>query len=140
MLQQIFTGSILITASTLLSAVFIAIAMFMLRKTERWLAGDYRYIKFIFVLSGAALWMIAAFSASIWMWAIFLYVQDLFGTLEESLYFSMVSFTTLGFGDITLQLKDRLLSGFIAANGFVVFGLLTAFLLEVINLMRIDKS
>jgi len=56
-----------------------------------------------------------------------------FSSLEESLYFSMVSFTALGFGDLTLPQEWRILSGMIAANGLVLFGLNTAFLIEVLH-------
>jgi hypothetical protein len=45
----------------------------------------------------------------------------------------MVSFTTLGFGDVTLPHDWRLLSGIIAANGLILFGLNTAFLIEILN-------
>ena len=40
----------------------------------------------------------------------------MFHALEPALYFSLVSFSTLGFGDIILDEKWRLLSGLTAAN------------------------
>src|ERR1700752_4304079 len=36
------------------------------------------------------------------LWAVFYYTQSLFDDFETSLYFSMVSFTTLGYGDVLL--------------------------------------
>jgi len=42
--------------------------------------------------------------------------------LESALYFSMVTFTTLGYGDVTLSTDWRLLASFEAANGIMMFG------------------
>jgi hypothetical protein len=42
---------------------------------------------------------------------------DIFGTLEGAVYFSIVAYTTLGFGDILLPLDWRLLGGMASANG-----------------------
>ena len=65
-------------------------------------------------------------------------VLGLFESFEESLYFSSVAFTTLGFGDITLGPEWRLLSGVMAANGLIVFSLTTAFLIELMR--RLNKT
>ena len=58
---------------------------------------------------------------------------ELFGTLEQALYFSITSFTTLGFGDVVLEPGWRLLAGMTATHGLLLFGLSTAFLVEVFN-------
>ena len=52
---------------------------------------------------------------------------------HEALYFSMVTFTTLGYGDITLDSKWALLAGIEGMVGIVVFGLSTAILFAVIQ-------
>ena len=51
----------------------------------------------------------------------------------EAVYFSIVTFTTLGYGDITLSPDWRQLSGMQAMVGIVVFGLTTAILFTVIQ-------
>ena len=51
----------------------------------------------------------------------------------EAVYFSVVTFTTLGYGDITLNPDWRQLSGMQAMVGIVVFGLTTAILFTVIQ-------
>jgi hypothetical protein len=53
--------------------------------------------------------------------------------VETALYFSMVTFTTLGYGDITLPSDWRLLSSFEAANGIIMFGWSTAFVAAFIQ-------
>jgi len=55
------------------------------------------------------------------------------GSWQEAVYFSVVTFTTLGYGDITLDPTWRQLSGMQAMVGIVVFGLTTAILFAVIQ-------
>jgi voltage-gated potassium channel Kch len=54
-------------------------------------------------------------------------------SLEEALYFSMVTFTTLGYGDVTLSDRWRLLASFEAANGTIMFGWTTALIMAVVH-------
>jgi voltage-gated potassium channel Kch len=53
--------------------------------------------------------------------------------LEQSLYFSLVTFTTLGYGEIVLDERWRLLASFEAANGIIMFGWSTAIVMAVVH-------
>ena len=55
--------------------------------------------------------------------------------MEAAFYFSLVSFTTLGFGDITLDENFRLLASIEAANGIIIFGWSTAIVVAVVQHM-----
>ena len=57
---------------------------------------------------------------------------------EEALYFSTVTYTTLGFGDVVLNEQWRLLSAFEAANGVIIFGWTTA--LIVVSIRHFSKT
>lgn len=52
---------------------------------------------------------------------------------EEALYFSMVTFTTLGYGDVTLSDTYRLLASLEAANGIIIFGWSTAIIIATVQ-------
>ncbi len=56
-----------------------------------------------------------------------------FDSIERALYFSIVTSTTLGYGDITLSEQWQLLSTFEAMGGLILFGATTAFLLGVMR-------
>ena len=60
-----------------------------------------------------------------------------FGTFEQALYFSTVSFSTLGFGDLTLGVNWRVLGAIEAVNGLVLIAWSTAFLMNVTNRLRL---
>ena len=53
--------------------------------------------------------------------------------LETAVYFSFVTFTTLGYGDITLSDGWRLLSGIQALNGILLVGWSTALMFAVVQ-------
>lgn len=70
------------------------------------------------------------------MWAVlFLSLPEKGGlkNLHEAIYFSIVTFTSLGYGDLTLNEQWHLLSGMEAMVGITVFGLTTAMLFAVIQ-------
>ena len=53
--------------------------------------------------------------------------------LETAFYFSMVTFTTLGFGDVVLTGPWRTLASIQAANGVIIFGWTTALIFYFIQ-------
>ena len=67
------------------------------------------------------------------LWAVFFYTQDLFSDFETSLYFSMVSFATIGYGDVLLPRKWRLLGVIEGFSGVLLCGISTAFMFAAIN-------
>ncbi len=56
-----------------------------------------------------------------------------FSNFLEAWYFSIVTFTTLGYGDIILHGKWRLLSGIEAINGIMLIGWSTAMMYSLIQ-------
>ncbi|WP_373505430.1 ion channel [Aestuariivirga sp.] len=70
---------------------------------------------------------------NVWIWASVFIIVGAFDSLEPALYFSLVSFTTVGFGDITLGHEWRLLSALTAANGFLSFSWSAAYMVELVR-------
>jgi hypothetical protein len=52
----------------------------------------------------------------------------------------MVTFTTLGYGDVVVEGSWRLLASFQAANGIILFGWTTALLVAVIRAMHVARD
>jgi voltage-gated potassium channel len=77
------------------------------------------------------------------LWGVFYYKRGLFVDLETSLYFSLGSYTTIGFGDVLLPQRWRLLAGIEAIAGVLLCGVSTAFIFAVMTAMvqmRIQRS
>jgi voltage-gated potassium channel Kch len=67
------------------------------------------------------------------LWATFYYLGGALPSFEEALYFSTVTFTTVGYGDIVLGREWRQLATFEAVNGWIIFGWATALIMAVIQ-------
>lgn len=77
-----------------------------------------------------------AHTVEVILWAIALLLTGAVQGVEPAVYFSLVCFTTLGFGDITLPAEWRFLSAILGANGFLLFGWSTAYMVEFIRRTR----
>ncbi|KQY75440.1 potassium channel family protein [Brevundimonas sp. Root1423] len=67
------------------------------------------------------------------IWAVLYRVTGLLDDFETAAYFSGVTFTTLGYGDVLLTGRLRFLAPFQAASGVMMFGLSTAALLAAVQ-------
>lgn len=85
------------------------------------------------VIIVAVLYILLVQTINVWIWSIVFLAVGAFHALEPALYFSLIAFSTLGFGDITLGADWRLLSGHTAANGFLGFGWSTAYMVELVR-------
>lgn len=140
MFIQLVVGSVLISLTVVIEAAFIGVAVVTLDKTGEWLTHGRVTVKLMATLAVLTLWLLAGISIGLWLWAGVFYWLGQFETFELSLYFSVVAATTLGLGDEILSARWRLLSGFIAANGLVLFSLSTAFLIEAMRRLHDARS
>jgi len=69
------------------------------------------------------------------LWALFYYSRNLFRDFESSLYFSLVSFASIGYGDVLLPEKWRLLGAIEGISGILLCGVSTAFIFAIVNAM-----
>jgi hypothetical protein len=94
------------------------------------------------LISVLTVWMFLAIVLEAWLWALLYLFNPLITALpdiETAFYFSMVTFTTLGYGDVVLTGQWRTLSSIQAANGVIIFGW-TAALIFILSNTSIKKS
>lgn len=75
--------------------------------------------------------LVVLHSLEIWVYAALFMALEQFPDLETALYFSTTSFSTLGFGDVVISHKHRIIGAIEGANGFLLIGWSTAFLVSV---------
>lgn len=139
MLTQLALGSGLILATIVVAALSWWSLEALLLRLHRWAVRPPHGLRLMVVLVLALVWTLGMMTVSVWLWAVALYELDIFIEFEASIYFSLVAFTTLGFGDILLPNEWRLLGGLAAANGLLMFGLLTAILVETLRETRLRQ-
>ena len=69
------------------------------------------------------------------LWAVFYYTRSLFSDFETCLYFSLTSYTTIGYGDVLLPQRWRLLGAIEGVTGVLLCGISTAFFFAVMTAM-----
>ena len=87
------------------------------------------------VIATLVIVMLGASLLEAWLWSLAYLAVGAIEGAEPALYFSIVTFTTLGYGDIVLAEGWRLLASLQAATGIVVFGWTTALLIAVVQRM-----
>lgn len=77
-------------------------------------------------------WLILIHVAEIAVWALFYDWRGCLPDFETALYFSGITYTTVGFGDIVLPEQWRLLAPLEALTGILMCGLSTGFFFAVV--------
>jgi Ion channel len=106
---QIILGSVMVIVTTIIQSGFTVAGVRALRRRV-----SKGFIKSLWrstlMLALFVLWLFLATILEVSTWAVLYLALDAVRTVEEAAYFSMETFTTLGYGDITLDKDWRLLS------------------------------
>jgi hypothetical protein len=130
------TGLGMMVLTIIIHALFMVVGL----KATKWRRSRFGLIKKEIaragMLSALTVWMFLAIVLEAGLWAL-LYLFDPLVTalpdLETAFYFSMVTFTTLGYGDVVLTGPWRTLASIQAANGVIIFGWTTALIFYFIQ-------
>jgi Ion channel len=94
--------------------------------------GDFFIVALIILLS------LAAHLIEIALWAAVFMICGEFGEFGIAFYHSAVNYTTLGYGDLIMSPKWRLLGPLEAADGIMMFGVSTAMIFTLI--LRLNRA
>ena len=78
-------------------------------------------------------WMILFHLIEITVWALFYFSKGAMPDLPSALYFSAVTYTTTGYGDLVLPEAWRLVGAVEALTGILMCGLSTGFFFAVVS-------
>ena len=92
------------------------------------------------MVSGIVLMMFLISLVEVFIWACAYLVLNAIEGMEQAVYFSMVTFTTLGYGDVLLDERWRLLASFEAANGIIMFGWTTAIVIAAVQRLYFSEK
>ncbi|PRY74786.1 ion channel [Yoonia maritima] len=139
MFIQLALGTALLLVSIFVAGLSFWVMEVMTMRLHPWLTREPHRPKLMLVLCIAAIWVMVQMTIGVWIWAFALRGLGVFNAMEPAVYFSLVAFTTLGFGDILLPMEWRLLGGLAAANGLLNIGMVTALLVEALRQVRLQQ-
>lgn len=131
LLTQLFIGTVLITANVVVHVACLVLLAGVISRISAAIGSEKTRRHLILLLVIAVLGLIAIHTASAWAWAVVYLIVGEFNHFGQALYFSVVTSTTLGYGDITLSNQWQLLASFESMGGLILFGASTAFLLGI---------
>lgn len=77
--------------------------------------------------------VVLAHTIQVWIWAGAWIIGDVMPDWNSALYFSLVTYTTLGYGDIVLGPGLRIFGAFASVAGLLAFGLSTAYMVALMT-------
>jgi hypothetical protein len=139
MLLNILIGVLMIVVTTVVHAGGMMLVLKVVRtQGDRWLERRQRtdvcWIGGIVVL----MFFVSVVEAMLWA-AAYLGLNAIEG-FERAAYFSVVTFSTLGYGDIVLDERWRLPASFEAASGIIMFGWTTAIVIGAVEHIYFGKA
>jgi ion channel len=101
---------------------------------------EFRVIRNSFLLTSVFTVIVILHLLETLIWAAFYDLWSIFGDLETSWYFSLGSYSTIGYGDVVLPARWRMLGGIEGITGVLLCGLSTAFFFGVVNEMFASRT
>jgi len=139
LLTQLVLASAMVLVTVMIHLVGLAILIRLLRSHHR-LMRPIRIMPLTLLLA-ASVGIFAIHTIEIWLYAA-LYLQlGAMAEFEQSLYFSTVTYASIGYGDVLLPHAWRILGAIEGATGIIMLGWSTAFLVSLLarlNMFRHD--
>ena len=139
MLLNIIVGGLLLMLTCGIHVLGMMFVMYLLHKDggplRKWFRRfrAYKVVEIVLVMFNVSI-------LEVLLWAAAYMVLGEIDGLEPAFYFSMVTFTTLGYGDIVLDESWRLLASFEAGTGIIMFGWTTALVLAAVQSTYFGKK
>lgn len=136
LLMPLVLSTVLVAVTVIIQIAGLAVLIWMMRWRAPRLASLVYVLQQAGVILLIVLGLFAIHAVQIWLYAAVYMALGEFHTLEQALYFSTTSFTTVGFGEIVIESRWRIVSAIQSANGFIMLGWSTVFLISVLSRLR----
>ena len=123
-----------LAAGTFVIALTVFIHTFGLIQITRWTAWltarfrTHHHRSRVLAMNTVVFGLFAVMTLEVWLWAVAFRVTGSFSDFETALYFSTVTFSTLGYGDLLPDEEWQLFAALEGVNGFLLIGWSTAYL------------
>ena len=119
MLAQLNVAVGLIAITVAIQALFMSVGL----RAFRWLEAHPTIAIARLPTLATVVWIlffIVPIVLDVGLWAAFYYAKSALPSFEEAFYFSTVTFTTVGYGDVVLGAEWRQLAAFEAIDGWII--------------------
>ncbi|SLN09892.1 ion channel [Ruegeria meonggei] len=131
--EQIVWGSIYLGICFIIEIIFLTWCTQVIRVMSLRLEQSKKFLTIAAPICISLVFIVTIHTFQVWLWAIVWVLGDVLPDWNSALYFSLVTFTTLGYGDIVLGEQLRIFGAFASVTGLLSFGLSTAFMVAVMT-------
>ncbi|HTG17100.1 MAG TPA: potassium channel family protein [Blastocatellia bacterium] len=140
MLRGLGTGLTLVSLSAVIHTIGLVLVADWLIKRRPTAEREFNIKRYTLQLTSVFAVIVLLHLVETLVWAAFYDLWSLFGDFETSWYFSLGSYTTIGYGDVVLPARWRMLGGLEGITGVLLCGLSTAFLFAIVNEMFASRA
>lgn len=132
---QLALASVMVLVTVMVHLVGLAVLVRVLRSHHRFA----RRLKIspLTLLLGASIGLFALHTIEIWLYALLYLLLGAINDFETSLYFSTVTYASVGYGDVLLPKPWRILGAIEGATGIIMLGWSTAFLVSLLAQLKL---
>jgi hypothetical protein len=130
MLRILFVAFLLMAVCVIIHAGGMAAALRAARRLPTGRPGFWPSTRMFIVIAS---WMVLLHLSEISVWAVFYVLNGAMPDLAAALYFSAVTYTTTGYGDLVLPEGWRLVGGVEALTGILMCGWSSGFFFAIVN-------
>jgi voltage-gated potassium channel len=135
LIEQLTLASVMVVAVVLVHLASLTILIRLLRSHHR-LMRRVRVLPFTLLL-GATVGIVGIHTVEIWLYAALYLGLGAFGHFEQALYYSTITYTTIGYGDVLMPVRWRILGAIEGAIGIIMLGWSTAFLVSLLTQLKL---
>lgn len=135
MLVQLILATIMVTALGLIHLVGLGLLTRALRSHSN--AFKRLRIMPLTLLLAATVGIVGIHTVEIWTFAALYVVLGALGQFEEALYFSTVTYASIGYGDVLMPHEWRILGAIEGAAGIIMLGWSTAYLVSLLTQLKL---
>ena len=135
MLTQLFLATMVALVTSVIHLTGLALLVRLLRSHHR-LVRPLRDAP-VAILMIATATIFGIHTAEIWLYALLYVLVGALGDFELALYFSTVTYSSVGYGDVLLGEEWRILGAIEGATGILMIGWSTAFLVSLLGQLKL---
>ena len=136
LLANLLVASVMVTLTVLIHFWGLLLLSYLMSETRDHLRPHESHMRRALLILLVVFGIFALHTLQIWLYAVLYLALGELHSFEEALYFSTVTFSATGYGDVVLSARLRVVSAIEAANGVILLAWSTTFLLSVTSRLK----
>lgn len=130
---QLLEGTLYLSISTVFHALVLAYTVSRIKLNRDRSGLPLTNMRLVAILLLLLVVIALAHTVQVWLWAWALHTRDALQDWNTAVYFALVTYTTVGYGDVVLSPETRIFAAMAGVTGILNFGISTAFLVAALT-------